>query len=65
MLAAGSTAPGIEIEPLLRSSATIEIDTRKLLAEVMDQPAALAGPPPSRRWPFRSRYAAVVPVGLC
>lgn len=38
-----------EIEPLLRSSATIEIDTRKPLAEVVDQLAALAGPPPSHR----------------
>jgi shikimate kinase len=38
-----------EIEPLLRSSATIEIDTRKPLAEVVDQLAALAGPPPSCR----------------
>jgi dephospho-CoA kinase len=38
-----------EIEPLLRSSATVEIDTRKPLAEVVDQLAALAGPPPSRR----------------
>lgn len=33
-----------EIEPLLRSSATIEIDTRKPLTEVVDQLAALAGP---------------------
>lgn len=37
-----------EIEPLLRSSATVEIDTRKPLAEVVKQLAALAGPPPSR-----------------
>jgi dephospho-CoA kinase len=37
-----------EVEPLLRSSATVEIDTRKPLAEVVDQLAALAGPPPSR-----------------
>jgi dephospho-CoA kinase len=34
-----------EIEPLLRSAATTEIDTRKPLAEVVDQLAALAGPP--------------------
>ncbi|MGW6936323.1 AAA family ATPase [Lentzea sp. NPDC054927] len=33
-----------EIEPLLRSSATIEIDTRKPLTEVVDQLVALAGP---------------------
>jgi dephospho-CoA kinase len=31
-----------EIEPLLRSSATVEIDTRKPLDEVVDQLAALA-----------------------
>jgi hypothetical protein len=37
-----------EVEPLLRSSATAEIDTRTPLAEVVDQLAALAGPPPSR-----------------
>lgn len=37
-----------EIEPLLRSSATIEIDTRKPLSEVVDQLAALAGPPAHR-----------------
>ncbi|MBA8924561.1 dephospho-CoA kinase [Kutzneria viridogrisea] len=34
-----------EIEPLLRSSATVEIDTRTPLTEVVDQLAALAGPP--------------------
>jgi dephospho-CoA kinase len=38
-----------EIEPLLRSSATVEIDTRRPLAEVVDQLAALAGPPASHR----------------
>lgn len=38
-----------EVEPLLRSWATVEINTRKPLAEVVDQLAALAGPPPSRR----------------
>ena len=38
-----------EIEPLLRSSATVEIDTRKPLAEVVHQLAALAGPPASQR----------------
>jgi dephospho-CoA kinase len=37
-----------EIEPLLRSSATVEIDTRKPLADVVDRLAALAGPPPPR-----------------
>lgn len=37
------------IEPLLRASATVEIDTRKPLADVVDQLAALAGPPPSAR----------------
>lgn len=39
-----------QIQPLLRSSATVEIDTRKPLADVVDQLAALAGPPPSRHW---------------
>ncbi|MEU7449161.1 AAA family ATPase [Streptomyces diastaticus] len=34
-----------EVEPLLRSSATVEIDTRKPLAEVVDQLAAFVGPP--------------------
>lgn len=34
-----------EIEPLLRSVATVEIDTSKPLAEVVDRLAALAGPP--------------------
>jgi hypothetical protein len=37
-----------QIEPLLRSSATVEIDTRKPLTDVINQLAALAGPPPSR-----------------
>ncbi|MBF6327413.1 AAA family ATPase [Nocardia transvalensis] len=37
-----------EVEPLLRSVATVEIDTRKPLDEVVDQLAALAGPPPAR-----------------
>lgn len=37
------------IEPLLRSSATIEIDTREPLAEVVDRLAALAGPPAPHR----------------
>jgi shikimate kinase len=32
------------VEPLLRSSATVEIDTRRPLAEVVNQLAALAGP---------------------
>ena len=40
-------ADTIEIEPLLRSSATTEIDTRRPLAEVVGELAALAGPPPS------------------
>ncbi len=35
------------VEPLLRSSATVEIDTRAPLAEVVDRLAALAGPPPA------------------
>lgn len=35
-----------QIEPLLRSSATVEIDTRKPLAEVVARLVALAGPPP-------------------
>jgi len=35
------------VEPLLRSSATIEIDARRPLAEVVDRLAALAGPPPA------------------
>lgn len=42
-------ADTIEVEPLLRSSATVEIDTRTPLAEVVDRLAALAGPPPSSR----------------
>jgi shikimate kinase len=33
-----------EVEPLLRSSATVEIDTRRPLAEVVNQLAALAVP---------------------
>ena len=37
-----------EIEPLLRSSATVEIDTRKPLTDVVNQLAALAGPPSAR-----------------
>ena len=35
------------VEPLLRSSATIEIDARRPPAEVVDRLAALAGPPPA------------------
>jgi shikimate kinase len=42
-----------EVEPLLRSSATVEIDTRKPLVEVVDQLAALVGPPPSEKLHFR------------
>ncbi|MBW4720454.1 AAA family ATPase [Saccharothrix sp. SC076] len=38
-----------EVEPLLRASATAEIDTRRPVAEVVDRLAALAGPPPARR----------------
>lgn len=34
-----------EVEPLLRASASLEIDTRKPLADVVDQLAALTGPP--------------------
>ncbi|MCC8242877.1 AAA family ATPase [Saccharothrix luteola] len=37
-----------EVEPLLRATATVEIDTRKPIVEVVDQLAALCGPPPSR-----------------
>jgi hypothetical protein len=37
------------IEPLLRASATMEIDTCRPLAEVVDQLAALVGSPPSPR----------------
>ena len=35
-----------EVVPLLRRSATVEIDTRLPLREVVDRIAALAGPPP-------------------
>ena len=38
---AGTAAAG----PLLRSSATVVIDARRPLAEVVDQLAVLAGPP--------------------
>ncbi|TCO49872.1 AAA family ATPase [Actinocrispum wychmicini] len=38
-----------EIEPLLRSSATVEIDTRRPLDDVVRDLAALAGPPADRR----------------
>ncbi len=38
-----------DVEPLLRSSATVEIDTREPVAEVVDRLAALAGPPAPRR----------------
>ncbi|MDT0343486.1 AAA family ATPase [Streptomyces litchfieldiae] len=38
-----------EVEPLLRASATVEIDTRGPRAEVVDRLVALAGPPPERR----------------
>jgi len=34
-----------EVEPLLRASATVEIDTRQPLDEVVDRLASLAGPP--------------------
>lgn len=37
-----------EVEPLLRSVATVEINTCKPLFEVVDQLAALAGPPSLR-----------------
>lgn len=37
-----------EIEPLLRESATVEIDTRQPLNAVLDQLAALAGAPDLR-----------------
>ncbi|MER5304259.1 AAA family ATPase [Streptomyces lasiicapitis] len=38
-----------EVEPLLRSSATVEIDTRKPIVEVVDQLEALARTPRSKR----------------
>lgn len=38
-----------EVEPLLRTSASLEIDTRRPLADVVDQLAALASPPRSPR----------------
>lgn len=42
-------ADTIEVEPLLRATATVEIDTRKPLADIVDQLAALAGPSASIR----------------
>ncbi|WP_228566613.1 hypothetical protein [Nocardia sp. SYP-A9097] len=41
------------IEPLLRSAATTEIDTRNPPTEVADQLAALAGPPGVPDWQRR------------
>ena len=38
-----------EIEPLLRASATVELDTRRPIAEVVSELAAFAGPPPEKR----------------
>ncbi|MFF3227983.1 AAA family ATPase [Nocardia suismassiliense] len=38
-----------EIEPLLRAGATVEIDTRTPVVQVVDQLAALAGSPPRQR----------------
>lgn len=35
-----------EVEPLLRASATVVLDTRLPVTEVVDRLAALAGPPP-------------------
>ncbi len=52
-------ADTMEVEPLLRSSATTEIDTRKPLTDVVDQLAALAGPVPpsvSRRGPLTDSW---------
>ena len=43
------------VEPLLRSSASIVIDTRQPLAEVVDRLAALAGPPPPPAGPRPAR----------
>jgi shikimate kinase len=40
-------ADACEVEPLLRTSASLEIDTRRPLADVVDQLAALVGPPRS------------------
>ncbi|SBU97580.1 shikimate kinase [Streptomyces sp. Ncost-T6T-1] len=37
-----------EVEPLLRASATVEINTSQPLAEVVDKLAAFAGPPPNK-----------------
>jgi hypothetical protein len=36
------------VEPMLRASATVEIDTQKPLGEAVNQLAALAGPVPPR-----------------
>ncbi|MEV5577673.1 AAA family ATPase [Streptomyces parvus] len=43
-----------EVEPLLRVSATVEINTHKPLADVVDQLAAFAGPSPNKTH-FRCR----------
>jgi hypothetical protein len=40
------TADKAAVEPLLRASATVEIDTRRPLTQVVDQLASLVGPPP-------------------
>lgn len=47
-----------EVEPLLRSSATVEIDTRRPLAEVVDRLATLVGPPPPDKIHFHGRHPA-------
>lgn len=41
-------ADTIRVEPMLRASATVEVDTRKPISDVVDQLAALAGPVPTR-----------------
>ncbi|MFI9415127.1 hypothetical protein [Nocardia gamkensis] len=43
------TADIAEIQPLLRSAATAEIDTSKPLIEMVDHLESLAGPPPRPR----------------
>ncbi|WP_246868433.1 AAA family ATPase [Saccharopolyspora sp. ASAGF58] len=37
-------ADTVQVEPMLRASATVEMDTRKPLSDVVNQLAALAGP---------------------
>ncbi|MGF0167382.1 AAA family ATPase [Streptomyces albidoflavus] len=42
-------ADTVEVEPLLRASATVEIDTRGPVAEVVERLTLLAGAPPASR----------------